>query len=180
MMDLAGLSLLTGIIVGLIHLPLLFAPSTAKRFLTGFPRNRLFAWILTAVVLVWAAWLLDGTPLGRFDVLKDYLVFVTPAAFFLIVIFVEELLAARSLGGLLVLVPAPLLDAARWHESQLRLVIVVFAYILAVEGIVLLLSPYRFRRAALSITMNDGVCRTAGAVGICVGLLLVVLGTTVY
>jgi len=180
MTDLAKVSLLVGAIVGGLHLPLLLAPAFAKRFLAGFPRNRLFAWILTGVDLIWAAWLLAEVPLGRFDVIKNYLPVLTPIAFFVVAFFMEELLAARSLGGLLVLVPALLLNVARSHESQMRLVVVVFAYILVVEGIVLLLSPYWFRKTVQVVAADDKACRIIGAGGVCLGLLLIVLGFTVY
>jgi hypothetical protein len=31
----------------------------------------------------------------------------------------KKMLAARALGGLLILIPSPLLDVARWHELRL-------------------------------------------------------------
>lgn len=179
-MTLANVSWVAGLAVGLFHLPLLVAPSSATRLLERFPRSRFFAWTLTAVDLLWAAWLLDRIPLGRFDPVKDYLIILAPIAWFAIVFLVDELLAARALGGLLALVPSPLLDIARWHESDLRRVVVVLAYACALSGIALLLGPYWFRRTVRALAANDGACRIWGATGLFVGLLLVVLGLAVY
>jgi len=171
--------LLGGVFVAL-YLPLAAAPAAARRLLARFPRDRWAAWALTAVDLAWAAWLLNQTPLGRFEAAKDYLPVIVPAAFFAVVFLMDELLAARALGGLLILVPAPILDAARWHGSPLRLVMTIVAYGLAVQGILLVLSPYKFRKSVERWAGSDRRCRLLGVGGAVLGLVLVLLGLTVY
>jgi hypothetical protein len=178
--ELSQVALISGGVVGLIGLACALAPAQARACIRAFPRNRWAGWVLLAVDLVWSGWLVVKTPLGRFEGLKPLVYVLVPVAFFLIASFMDELLAARALGGLLVLVPAPVLDAARWHGSIWRLVVVVLAYVLAVKGIVLLLSPYQFRRAAALCVRSGAACRGCGVAWALVGAALFVLGLTLY
>jgi len=54
-------------------------------------------------------------PLQSVRDFKPILWALAPLCYVLTVCFVEELLAARALGGILLLAAAPVLDAARWH-----------------------------------------------------------------
>jgi uncharacterized protein YjeT (DUF2065 family) len=163
-----------------IHAPCLFFPQRARAWMAGFPRNRWAGVALTAVDIVWSAWLVMHIPLGRFDYFKPSLYVVAPVLFALIVWLMDELLAARALGGLLLLIPSPLLDVARWHESDLRLVVTILAYIFVVKGIALVLCPYLFRKAVAWWARNDTWCRVGGGLGLALGLFLIVLAVTVY
>jgi len=179
-LNLSTAALVLGVALFALHVPLAAAPPAARRLLARLPRNRWAAWALTAVDLAWAAWLLNQTPLGRFEGAKEYLPVLAPAAFFAVVFLMDELLAARALGGLLILVPAPLLDAARWHGSPLRLVVTVVAYVMAVQGILLVLSPYKLRKGVERWAGSDRRCRVLGLAGAALGGVLVLLGLTVY
>jgi hypothetical protein len=98
----------------------------------------------------------------------------------LVIMCMDELLAVRSLGALLVLVPAPILDAARECESLWRLVMVVLGYLIAIKGIYFIFSPHLFRDWTERVITSDGVCRALGAGGLAVMLLVVGLSLTVY
>lgn len=173
-------SVVLSLVLVVAHVPLVAAPGRVRRMAVWFPRSRWCGWLLAAIDLIWAAWLLNKVPLGRFDVLKDYLLVLTPVAFVVVAVFVDELLAARALGGLLVLAPALILDAARWHESGWRLVMVAIAYIMVADGMLLLLSPYWFRKVVQGAMVRDGVRRGIACLGCAAGIVLVVLGLVVY
>ena len=65
-------------------------------------------------------------------------------------------------------------DAARWHDSSWRLVVVIVAYIMVILGIWLMLSPYKFRVWTSSLTKSPGRARIGGLVLlVTTGLLLV-------
>ncbi len=179
-MELSQMAMGMGLAGLLIYGPCLLSPAQARRGLTAFPRNRWMAWALTAVAVAWSAWLLNDAPLGRFETAKAYLPVLVPVAYGLIVYFMDELLAVRALGGLLILIPAPLLAAARWHDSSWRLVIVCLAYMMAIKGIVLVLNPYKFRKGVERFFATDGACRVCGSVGLALSAVLLVLGLTVY
>jgi hypothetical protein len=163
-----------------LAVPLLGAPARVRTWAERFPRNAWAARILTAGCVIWAAWLLSEMPMGPLDAYKRLLYVLAPLTYWLVVVYLDELLAARALGGLLMLFPAPMLGAARWHPSAARLVIVVLAYVLAVAGAALMLAPFRLRRWTSALARTDAGCRVAGGVAAGLGLLCLVLGLTVF
>lgn len=180
MSSLAIVALALGSVVALTGVPCVFSPERARGWMAAFPRNAWLGWALTAVDLAWSAWLVMHMSLGPFDRYKPALYVVGPLLFFLVVFLMDELLAARALGGLLLLVPSPLLDVARWHESEFRLVVATLAYVFVVMGILLVLCPYLFRKATGAWMQNNTRCRLGGSLGLALGLFLIVLALTVY
>jgi len=180
MSSLAHATGLLGAILALLHLPMLAMPSLARKCIERFARNPWAARALTAVAVIWATRLLLATPMGRFDVYKPIVYVLAPVSFLLIVRFMDELLAPRALGGILLLVPAPLLAMARWHPSSWRYVIIVLAYVMVVAGVMLVTGPYHFRKTMRPAAASNGVCRGYGAAGLSLGLALVLLALTVY
>jgi hypothetical protein len=180
MSDLAWTAVVIGGVILIIHLPFVVAPARVRSAVKSFPRSKWAGRILTACALGWAAWILATSPLGRVERYKPWLYLLTPATFLLIICFMDELLAARALGGLFLLVPLPLLKAARWHESSLSIVMVLLAYALAVAGMALVLSPYLFRKLGSLCTDSEERCKGLGVVGIGFGVLVVILGLMVY
>lgn len=164
----------------LLYLPAVLVPERYRTALARFPRSRLPARILTAIDVAWAAWLVNAMPMGRFDLYKPWLLVVAPVLFVLIVAFMDDLLAPRALGGLLVLLPAPLLDAVRWQASPWRLVLVVLAYILVGKGMVLLLSPYWFGKIRRRWLATGQACRVWGMAGSMLAVLIGGLALFVY
>ncbi len=181
MLELSTITIITGGLLLLIRAPLLLAPSKARRAVNGFPRNRTAAFILTAVDMVWVAYLVSETALVDKPFFPKWALFIlAPTAFLLITVFVDELLAVRAMGGLLLLVAAPILQSARLNPSQWRLVMALLAYTWVVSGIVLVYSPYMFRLMARYWTSSNARCRAAGLIGVIVSLLLLYLGIVVY
>ncbi len=177
------LAILTLVLAG-ITLPfyamLFLGPSAMREGLRRFPRNRWCGWLLAIVAVTWAAWLLHGLPLGRFESLKTWLIPVAVVFAGLVCYHMEELLAPRALGALLLLYPAPLLEAARLHESSWSVVMSVVAYAMVIKGMTLLLSPYLFRHVSERILNTDKTCRLAGAGGLAFDALLLLLALAVY
>jgi hypothetical protein len=170
-----------GAIIMLANLAIVLAPGPLRRLLLAFPRSRWPAWLLTAVDLGWAGWVVYHASLGGWiEGLKPSLFLLTPLAFILIVLYMDELLAPRALGGLLLLLANPILNAARWHLSPWHFVMTVLAYVWVVMGIVLVLSPFRFRQIVEFATRTDARCRVGGLLRSAFGLLLLALGMTVF
>lgn len=179
-MTLQAMSMLVGGVYALTHLPLVLAPALSRRGLAAFPRSEWAGRILAAIALAWAAALVRDMPLGWFDQHKDWLYVVTPAVYVLTVLFVDDLLAPRAFGGLLLLVAEPVLTAARFHPSGARLVLVLLAYGWVGVGTLLVLTPYWFRKTVERICGTDARCRILGAAGLAVGALLIGLGLTAF
>ncbi|MDI6775028.1 MAG: hypothetical protein QME60_06505 [Verrucomicrobiota bacterium] len=180
MLQLSATGMILGGAVAALFAPLLLAPGQALGWMRKFPRNRRLAWILTAVDLVWAGWLMYVTPFPWIDPYKQWVALAAPVVFFLIVIFMDELLAARAFGGLLLLAPAPILDAAFLHPSPLRLVVVVVAYALAAAGIALVLNPYLFRTTVARLLKTESLCRVWGGAGLFLGAFIIGLAFWTY
>jgi hypothetical protein len=170
-----------GVFFVLFNLPFILSPDATRRALQWFPRSTIPAWILTLLDLSWFGWLLYHEPLWQFfDYVRPWLWLIMPVLTILVCVFVDELLAARALGGLLLLVAGPILDAARFHPSLWRYLPIVMAYAWIAGGIIFVLAPYRVRRFFEFITRTDLRCRVGGGVRLAVGLLYLWLGWNIF
>jgi hypothetical protein len=168
-------AVLTGLGAAIAAQPGVLDPVRAR-----FPRSRLAGGLLAAVALVWAGTIVYHAPLGRFEGLKPGLTLAVPLAFVLVFFFMDELLAPRALGALLLLAATPILESARWHPSPARLVVVVVAYALVVKGMALVLNPYLFRKAMEWGLRHPAWVRGGGVANAVLGLTLVILSLVVY
>lgn len=179
-LTLAQAATATGAIVLLIGIALIAAPTACRPLFRDLGRNKIAGWILAALALAWGAWLVKNTPMERFEGLKAYIYIAAPVVYFLIVKYLDDLLATRALGALLLLLANPIVLAARWHDSEWRLVMTVIAYLWVVAGIPLVLSPFLWRRWMLALLKTDARCRALGALNSIVGACLLLLAWRVY
>lgn len=180
MIGLAGITGVLGLCLAAGFAADLWWPMGMRRWLDAFPRSVAAGRALSAVALLWSAWLLYHGELGRFESWKPMVYVAAPVAYVLVVIFMDELLAPRALGGILLLVPSPLLAAARWHPSPFRYVVVVFAYALVLTGIALVLSPYMFRRAMSAWHAHPRRAKAVSTAGLALAALLLLLALFVF
>ncbi|MDE0839640.1 MAG: hypothetical protein OSB41_11390 [Kiritimatiellae bacterium] len=179
--NLAWISTALGGVLLALYGTMCLKPDAALKAWGRFPRSVRAAWVLTSIDLIWAGKLLYDTPLGPVESYKMALFALVPIAIVLLVRFVDELLAVRALGGLLILVPAPILDAARWHPSPWRLFIIVLCYIMVIKGVVLVLAPYVVRKGLTMWSSGPSSrMRIALAIGMVMAVALIGLGLTVY
>ena len=124
---LGGIAALGGVLV--------FAkPQAVLAGLAAFPRSKDPAWVLTVINMAWAGKLCGEMYLGWFDPYKWIFYVICGFGIFAIIRFLNELLAPRMLGGLLLLVATPLLRIARFFPTPMdpspwRLIISVLCYI---------------------------------------------------
>ena len=178
--SLAKMSIMLGALTVLVAAPCAMVPEKAMRYLAGFYRSRVAGIVLAAVDMTWVGVLLYRMPWGRFEEYKAGVFILTPLSFFAVVVFMDELLAPRALGGLFLLMPAPVLALARWHESAFRYVIVLIAYAMVVKGFILTLSPYYYRKALRRFIGTETSCKKCGISGLVIGGLVILLGVLVY
>jgi len=180
MSDLSWITLLLGILALASGAAALQMPGRVRAGLCAFPRSVWPGRILAAVDLVWAAYALSRMHLGMFDAWKVHLFWITPVAVVLCILYLDELLSPRALGGLLLLAAGPVLNSARWHPSDWRLVMTTLAYLWIAFGLLFLLSPWWFRRITLRVAQSDSAVRLCGAVKAAAGLGLVLLALRVF
>jgi hypothetical protein len=180
MLPLSTIAVALGVFIMAMNLPAVFAPAFFRRMATRFSRNVPAAWVLTAIAVAWVAWIILHASLGRFESLKPLVYVGAPVSFFAMVFFMDELLAPRALGGLLLLLANPVLNSARWLDTEWRLVMVVIAYVWVIAGIIFVLNPFRLRQAAEWGTKTDLRCIVGGSIRFLVGAFVLFLGLKVY
>lgn len=170
-MDIALAKTITALAYGVPGAFALVAPEAARRAARAFPDNRIMGCILSAAAFGWAAALIYYTPLDFLAkyrlALTAFLVVSIPLSWF----WMPLLLAARSLGALWSLLPAPILVAVRFAPGEGRLVTVSLMYVMAVAGMVSTFSPYVLRDAFFRFADGSAGRRRA------IGALLLACGT---
>ena len=151
-------------------------PAAVRAGLVAFPRSQVPGWILTVVGVCWVAWVVQHAALGRFEGLKPLIPVAAVLLAGAMVYFLDELLAPRALGGLLLLVANPVLNAVRWADSAWRFVPVLIAYAWVIAGCALMLHPWLFRKWVERFCRTDGALRAAGWGKTLVGAVLLAAG----
>ena len=179
-MSLQWISILLGGLAVAGGLTGVFRPDLVKRFAELFPRSVVPAWVLTALCCWLGAKESLAMNMGFLDGYKQYIYVIAPAVFVASVVYMKELLAPRALGGFLLLVAVPILKVARWHESAWRLVVVVLVYLWIVYGLVLLMSPWWFRKTYQPFLANEALFKATAYGKTLFGLALLLLGIAVF
>lgn len=145
-----------------------------------FPRSRIAGIVLLAIDLAWSFWLVFTMEMGEFAVFRHLLLIGMPIAFLLTVRFVDEFLAVRALGILLLLAAEPLLDAAFFRYETSRLVLTVFAYVIIVLGLVWVTMPYTLRDQISWLSKTAGRWRGWHGLAFVYGAALIALALCRY
>ncbi len=179
-MTLQTIAIILGVLATAGGLVGIFRPDLIHKFARLFPRSVVPAWILTALCCWLAAKQALGMNMGFLDAYKKYIYILSPAVFVASVVYLKELLAPRALGGFLCLIAVPILQIARWHESSLRLVVVVLVYLWVIYGIVLLMSPWWFRKLYAPFLEKPALFKAAAVGKTAIGIALLLFGILVY
>jgi hypothetical protein len=144
-LDLRIVSLVAGLWLILSHGFALLRPAPVQRWLRKFPRSKSAGACLLVVDSAWTLLLVYTMDLGEFSRLRFLLLAIIVVSTFLTFRFVDEFLAVRALGILLLLLAEPLIEAAFLRPQEGRLLLVAFAYALAILGMVWVGLPYLLR-----------------------------------
>jgi len=93
---------------------------------------------------------------------------------------VRDLLPVRGLAIVFLLAAKLMADTARWEETDWRLVISTWAYLLAVAGMWFTISPWRLRDILNWSVATESRTRLTSAARVAFGLFVIVLGLTVF
>lgn len=180
MSELAVITLIIGGLLAALYLPMIIFPARIPAWFGCYHRNKAAGIAFTAIDLAWSCYLLTQMSFGRFEEWKPWLYLLTPVLFFLIINFMDAMLSVRAGGGFLILLGSPILDAARYHPSAFRYVMIVLAYIIVIKGMALVLNPHIYRKWAGFILRSEVSCKAWGGVGLIVSMLLIGLGLFVF
>lgn len=158
-----------GILNILFGIAYCFFSKVSSVALLGFPRSKVAGAVLCSIALGWSAVLVYICPLDFVVAYSKIISAVLVALIPITCIFLDELLACRALGGLLVLIPAPVLMVCRTVDSSFRLVLVSLVYIYAIMGMFYIAYPYMCRNLSFAIAKKPKV---AGIIHFALGALL--------
>ncbi|MFA7174128.1 MAG: hypothetical protein WC340_12105 [Kiritimatiellia bacterium] len=157
----------------------LLIPAKMNTLMTKFCRSQILGILLCVVSWAWAGYALWVLPIDFLLPYQKYIPYLIAAFIPLTCIGMENLLACRALGGILVLYPYTLLQVARVHQSPWRILIVAIAYISIIKGMTLLLYPWKMRQCILWMQERPLLMRTGGVINLGLGAALLYLGITV-
>jgi len=179
-MGLQGISIILGVLAIGGGFAGLLKPALIHRFAENFPRSTIPAWVLTALSCWLAAREAAAMHMGFLDGIKVYIPFIAVGVFMACVVYMKELLAARALGGFLLLIAVPITRTASMSDAPLFQVVVAVVYVWVIYGIVLLMSPWYFRKMYKPFLENERLFKGTAFAKLAVGVLLLLLGVFVY
>ncbi|MFT5466130.1 MAG: hypothetical protein ACI8UO_001228 [Verrucomicrobiales bacterium] len=150
---------IVGIVLGIfligVHLAALFLRAPLTPLLRQFPRHNIAGIVILAICGVWAWFLMSTMDLGEFYTMEKVVKIVIPVGFILVVTYVKEFLAVRSLGTLMLLIPSPFLAAAFLEAPLTRLLIPIICFVWIIVGMFWIGMPYLLRDWITWITKDD-------------------------
>ena len=164
--------LLTGLFLIAIHAIGLVLPQATQTWLRALPRSKTMGWVLFTLVVVWAELLVWKIDLGEFTPWRPRVLIFIPIAYVLTLMYVQEFLAARALGMLVLLAAEPLLEAAFLRPETTRLFLVSLVYVWILFGLFWIGMPYTLRDQIGWVTRSMGRWRLAVMAGVVYGALL--------
>ena len=151
----------TGLAVGLLlflsHALGLIKPSASIQFARAFPRSRVAATVLLLLAAVWSFLLVTEIDLGEFSRLRSLMLLGIVVGAVASWIYVEEFLAVRALGMLLLLASEPLLESCALRSEGSRLLLVSLAYAWVIAGLFFVGMPYLLRDAVKILTSKKQI-----------------------
>ena len=177
---LSTLSIILGLIVVLLNIFGLLKPRAFAEAVRKFPRYTPVGYALTLLGTAWFLYYVSQESVSDFAAMKKFFYLLFGGVGLAACIFVKDFLPVRGLAVLFLLMAKLMTDAARWADTDWRLVISTWAYVLAVAGMWFTISPWRLRDILNWSVATESRTRTLSAVRFSFGLLVVILGLTVF
>jgi hypothetical protein len=172
--ELRTVAVILAVLLLVAHGWALLGGDSAKAWLRRSPRSGFLGVALLTVAAVWTFTLIATMDLGEFSGYRRALLVFIPVAYVLCIRFVEEFLAARALGILLLLAAEPLLEAAFLRPETSRLLLVVLAYAWATLGLFYVGMPYLARDHIAWLTRTEMRWKACCFTGIAYAVALLV------
>jgi hypothetical protein len=151
-----------------------------QAFLKSFPRTYLWGVILMVLSLLWAEWLLANMDMGEFYDKRKWFMLITAAGTIGMIVYVQEFLAVRALGCLMLLASSPVLYAAFMQPQTSRLLLPILAYAWIIAGMYFIGMPFLFRDTVNWLTAKPARWNAAVFSGIGYGAVLLIAALLWY
>ena len=179
-MDLATLSIIIGVWTVVGNAYGVLQPRAFGEIVLRFPRNYPAGVVLTLIATAWFVWILQHETLADFDVHRTKMQVIFAAVGVAACLFLKDFLAVRGLAVIMLLLAKTVVDTARFHDSDWRILLVTFAYIWVIMGMWFTVSPWRLRDILEWTFGNEQRIRLFSGVRMALGALLVLLGLTAF
>ena len=179
-MKLSTLAIILGLGIGLPQIYGLMHPTRFRDAVRKFPRSETIGYFLMLLGTVWFLWNLNQEDISDFAAYKKAMLIGFAAVGVATCIYVRDFLAVRGLAIVLLLLAKLMVDTARWVDTEWRLVVVTWAYVLVVAGMWFTISPWRLRDLLNWATATDQRVRVGCGLRLAFGLFVVILGLAVF
>jgi hypothetical protein len=166
--------LFLGIVMIAAHGLALVQPEAVKAGLKAFPRSQFWGGLLLLTAGIWFWWLIATMDLGEFSNWRGILKIGTPIAVALTWAYVQEFLAVRALGMVVLLGSEALLEAAWMRPEGARLWMVTLVYVWITLALFWVGMPYTLRNQIDYICANRNRWVGATALGVAYGVVLLI------
>ena len=174
------LSILLGLVFGLPHIYGVLKPARYGSALRKFPRYTPAGYLLVIAATLWFLAYVRQESISDFASFKPFLFILFAAVGVGACLFVKDFLAVRGLAVIFLLLAKLMVDTARWVDTEWRLVIVTWAYVMVIGGMWFTVSPWRLRDLIDWQTANEQRIRLLSGLRLGFGILLIILGATVF
>src|SRR6185369_10270680 len=155
--------------------PKAFAEAARK-----FPRQTPVGYVLVLLGTAWFLYYLSQESVSDFANMKKYFYILFGAVGIGTCLFVQDYLPVRGLAVLFLLAAKLMVDTARWENTEWRLVIATWAYVLAIAGMWFTISPWRLRDILNWSVATESRARTINGFRVAFGVFVIALGLTVF
>jgi hypothetical protein len=179
-MKLSVLAIILGLLAALPTIYGVARPAQFAALVRRFPRYTPIGYVLMIGATLWFLLYLKQESISDFAAFKPLLFTLFAAVGIGACLFVKDFLPVRGLAVLYLLLAKLMVDTARWVETEWRLVITSWAYLLVFLGMWFTISPWRMRDLLNWCTANERRTRVVSGMRLAFGILVLILGLTVY
>ena len=178
--SLSSLAIIIGLAVSFIHVFGVVNPAVFGEWLKKFPRSMPLGVVLMLIGTAWFVANLNSESIADFASFKPWLLGLFAAVGVGTGLFVRDFLAVRGLAVVMLLLAKLTVDTARWADTDWRLVLVTWAYVLVAGGIWFTIYPWHLRDLIGWITASQSRVRAVSFIKLAFGIVVMVLGFTVF
>ena len=181
-MNLSTLSIILGLGMGLPQIYGLTNPQQFAASVRKFPRNVPIGIVLMLIGTAWFLWNLNNESISDFGTYKSWLMCFFGAVGIGTCLFIQDFIAVRGLGVVLLLLAKLMVDTGRpmLGVTHWALVIQAWAYVLIIAGMWLTISPWRLRDLLNWATATEARVRIGSGIRLAFGLFIAALGLTAF
>jgi hypothetical protein len=179
-LDLRAALLVVGLLLVVAHGFALLQPTTTREFLRTLPRSRPAGLVLLVIATIWAWLLATYIDLGEFSNWRFRLQVFIPVAGFLTWQYVDEFLAVRALGMIVLLLAEPLLEASFLRPEMAKVWLNGLVYVWICFALFWIGMPYTLRDQIAWVSKDEGRWKAAAFAGISYGVILLISLVTLH